>query len=306
MPQLPSEHVKLALPSAGPVASVRLIDAPLAANVGSAEHAGVIPQLSSVVVLAAQGAGTLQVALVTPPHTPLLQAKLALPMLVPSELFSVRVEPLAVVLDAAEQLLPLTDQFRVAPAPQSAGAVQLALPGVPQLPSAQVKVALPVLAFSVLASVRDAPLLADVLGAAEQLAAPDDQGSGVVLAAQGCGGGGTQVALVAAPQTPLVQEKLAEPVVPVESVRLMPVPLVVALDVAEQLLPLTIQFRLIPALQSAAAVQVALVAPPQTPLVQEKLAEPVVGALASVSRRVAPLVAKPRDALQVLLLTVHD
>ena len=83
----------------------------------------------------------------------------------------------------------------------------------------------------------------------------------------------------------------------------MPVPLVVALDGAEQLLPLTVQDWLALAAQSTGAVQVALAAAPQTPLLQKKLAEPVVGALASVKVSVEPLVDKPNDALQVLPLT---
>lgn len=73
--------------------------------------------------------------------------------------------------------------------------MQLTLLGLPQLPSVQVKVALPVLALSVLFNVMAVPLLAEVFGAAEQLAKPEDQVRGVALEAQGCGAGATQTPL---------------------------------------------------------------------------------------------------------------
>ena len=94
-------------------------------------------------------------------------------------------DPLVVALEGAEQLLPLADQFRLVPAAQPAGAVQVTFDAVPQLPSLQVNVALPLFGANVLLSVIGLPLLVSVVGAAEQLAVPEDQGSGVVLAAHG-------------------------------------------------------------------------------------------------------------------------
>ncbi len=221
-------------------------------------------------------------------------------------------DPLVVALEGAEQLLPLADQFRLVPAAQPAGAVQVTFDAAPQLPSLQVNVALPLFGANVLLSVIGLPLLAEDVGAAEQLAVPCDQLRAVELDGHNCGGGGAQdeagAAFVSSAHTPSVQMNLADPVVPVKSFTGMVDPLADAVDAAEQVLPLTLQLKVALAAQDAGAgrLQVALAAAPQTPLPQEKLAEPVVGALASVKVRVAPLVDKPREALQVLPLTVQD
>jgi hypothetical protein len=105
-PQLPLVHVNVAPPVAGAVASAITIATPLLAKVGRLEQATApTDQVSSVVVLAAQGAGRLQVALVGALQTPLLQEKLAEPVVVPVESVREIVWPLTVNGKSALQLL---------------------------------------------------------------------------------------------------------------------------------------------------------------------------------------------------------
>jgi hypothetical protein len=214
--------------------------------------------------------------------------------------------PEAVNAVFAIQVLPPADQLRSCTGhctTTGAGALQLAALGVLHVPLVHAYVAMPVLGPPVLCNTAELPEVVDTT-VALQLLPPTDQLSPPALQAAGATGA-AQVALVAVPHAPLVQEKLAAPVVGAaasESIALAPEAL--ANTLALQVLPPAVQLRE-PAAQPAGAAHVALVAAPQTPLLQAKLAAPVVGEPVSESRALAPEAVEAAAASQVLVPTVQ-
>jgi hypothetical protein len=248
-----------------------------------------------------QGAGTAQVAAVAAPQTPLVQANVAPPVVGAVVSASNALAPEAVAAGVALHVLPPTVQLNGLAA-QAAGPVHVAPVAAPQTPLVHAKLAAPVVGAVVSDNRAVAPEAVDTAVALHTLE-PTLQLNAPV---QGAAATGTaQVAEVAAPHVPLVQANVAAPVVGViVSASTALAPDTVAAEVALQVLPPTVQLKAVAA-QSTGAVQVAPVAAPHTPLVQLKLADPVVGAVISVDRAVAPEVVRATVALQTLAPTVQ-
>jgi hypothetical protein len=214
--------------------------------------------------------------------------------------------PEAVNAVLAIQVLPAADQLRSCTGhctTTGAGALQLAALGVLQVPLVHAYVAMPVLGVPVLCNTAELPEAVDT-AVALQLLPPTDQLSPPALQAAGATGA-VQVALVGVPHTPLVQEKLAAPVVGAAvSASTAFAPEALATTLALQVLPPAVQLRELAA-QPPGAAHVAPVAAPQTPLLQAKLAAPVVGEPASDSKALAPEAVEAAAALQVLVPTVQ-
>jgi hypothetical protein len=299
-PQTPLVQANVASPVAGAVVSDSNALSPEAVTAGVALH--VLPPAVQLNGLAAQAAGAVQVApAAAAPHTPLVQAKLAAPVVGAPVSDSNALAPEAVDAATPSQVLPPTVQLR-GEAAQATGALHEAPVGVPHTPLAQAKLAAPVVGAVVSDKRAVAPEAVDAAVALHTLA-PTLQLRAPVHGAAATGT--AQVAEVAAPQTPLVQANVAAPVVGVrvsDSSALTPE--AVAADVALQVLAPTVQLNGLAA-QAAGAVQVALVAAPHTPLVQAKVAAPMVGAAVSDNIALAPEAVDAAAASQVLPPTVQ-
>jgi hypothetical protein len=236
------------------------------------------------------------------PQTPLVQAKLAAPVVGAPVSANNALAPEAVDVATASQVLPPTAQLR-GPAAQATGALQETPVGVPHTPLVHAKVAAPVVGAVVSDKSAVAPELVDAAVALHTFA-PTLQLSGPLHAAAATGT--AQVAEVAAPQTPLVHENVAAPVVgAVVSDSSALTPEAVAAGVALHVLPFTVQLKGLAA-QAAGAVHVApAAAAPHTPFVQAKVADPVVGAEVSDSIALAPETVDAAAPSQVLPPTVQ-
>jgi hypothetical protein len=146
------------------------------------------------------------VAAVAAPHVPLLQAKLAAPVVGAAVSDSTALTPEAVEATAASQVLAPTVQLK-ADAEHAVGAVHETLVAAPHTPLVHAKLAAPVVGAVTSDNAAVAPDAADAAVALHtfaptlQLKSPE-QGAGAV-----------QVALVAAPHAPLLQMNVAAPVV---------------------------------------------------------------------------------------------
>jgi hypothetical protein len=272
--QVPLVQVNDAAPEFGPVALDNAKVAPEADD--DADAPQVLPPTVQLNALAAQftGAGTTHVAPgAAAPHTPLVQAKLAPPVVGAVMSDRAAAAPEAVTPADALQVFPPTVQLRALAAQSAGGVTHVAEVGAPHVPLVHEKVATPVAGAIESVSTVAAPEAVDGADALQalpptlQLSEPAAQGAGAL-----------QVAEVAALQAPLVHEKVAAPVVG-DSVSFNTVepPEAIEPTAASQLLPPTVQLKE-PAAQGAGDVQLALVAAPHAPLVQAKLAAPVVGA----------------------------
>jgi hypothetical protein len=246
----------------------------------------------------ATGAGALQV-LDTALHAPLVHAYVAAPVFGALVFCSDAVKPDVVCTTAPLQLLPPTDQLKT-PALHPAGALHEALVGVPHTPLLHEKLAAPVVGALVSETSAAAPddvaaaVPSHVLVPTFQLTAPAEQPTGAL-----------QVAPVAAPHRPLLHENVAAPVVGAPaSVSVALAPSAVVAAAASHVLPPTVQLSAA-ALQATGAVQETLVGAPHTPLLHEKLAAPVVGAVVSESAAMAPEAVDTAVALQTLVPTVQ-
>jgi trimeric autotransporter adhesin len=287
---------------AAPVVSVISDAIALAPSAAAATLAlQVFPPTVQLCAAALQGKGALQLAFVAAPQAPLVQAKVAAPVVGAAVSDSTALAPEAVDAAAASQVLPPTVQLK-AEAAHATGAVQETLVAAPHTPFVHAKLAAPVVGAVVSDNAAVAPEAVDAavalhtLAPTLQLKAPE-HGAAVT--------GTAQVAEVAAPQTPLVQAKVAAPVVGAAvSDNTALAPDAVAADVALHVLPPTVQLKAL-AVQPTGAVHVAPVAAPHTPLLQAKVAAPVVGAAVSDSTALAPEAVDAAAASQVLPPTVQ-
>jgi hypothetical protein len=256
-------------------------------------------QLSGV---AAQATGAVHVApAAAAPQAPLVQAKLAAPVVGAPVSDNNALAPEAVDVATASQVLPPTVQLRE-PAAQATGALHETPVGVPHTPLVHAKLAAPVVGAVVSDKRAVAPEAVDAAVALQTLV-PTLQLRAPVHGAAATGT--AQVAEVAAPQAPLVQENVAAPVVgAVVSDSSALAPEAVATGVALHVLAPTAQLKGLAA-HGAGAVHVALVAAPHKPLVQAKVAVPVVGAALSVSTALAPEAVDAAAPSQVLPPTVQ-
>jgi hypothetical protein len=298
-PHTPLVHVKLAAPVVGAVVSDKAAVAPEAVEAAVALHT-LAPTLQlNAPEHGAAATGTAQVAEVAAPHTPLEHENVAAPVVGAVVSDSTALAPEAVAADVALHVLAPTVQLKVL-AVQPTGAVQVAPVAAPQTPLVQANVAAPVVGAAVSDSTALAPEAVEA-AAPSQVLPPTVQLNAAAAQATGA----VHETLVAAPHTPLVQAKLAAPVVgAVVSDNAAVAPEAVAGAVALHVLAPTVQLKA-PVAQAEGEVQVALVAAPHTPLVQVKLAEPVVGAVTSVTAAVEPEVETTSVELHVLLPTVQ-
>jgi hypothetical protein len=295
--QAPLVHEKVAAPVVGDSVSFNTVEPPEAVEPTAASQ--VLPPTVQLKEPAAQGAGDVQLALVAAPHVPFVHAKLAAPVVGADRSDRVVLWPDTVAGATASQILPPTVQLS-APAAQGAGVVHVAEVGTPHAPLVHEKVATPVAGAIESVSTVAAPEAVDGADALQalpptlQLSEPAAQGAGAL-----------QVAEVAALQAPLVHEKVAAPVVG-DSVSFNTVepPEAIEPTAASQLLPPTVQLKE-PAAQGAGDVQLALVAAPHAPLVQAKLAAPVVGADRSDRVALWPDTVTGATASQILPPTVQ-
>lgn len=298
-PQTPLVQANVASPVVGATVSDSKALSPEAVAAGVALH--VLPPTVQLRGAAAQDAGAAQVAPVAAPHTPLVQAKLAAPVVGAPVSDNNALAPEAVDVATASQVLPPTVQLRGAAA-QATGALHETPVGAPHTPLVHAKLAAPVVGAVVSDKMAVAPEAVDAAVALHTLA-PTLQLRAPVHGAAATGT--AHVAEVAAPQVPLVHANVAAPVVgAVVSDSSALAPEAVAADVALHVFAPTVQLNGLAA-QAVGAVQVALVAAPHTPFVQAKVAEPVVGAAVSNSTALAPEAVDAAAPSQVLPPTVQ-
>jgi hypothetical protein len=298
-PHAPLLHEKLAAPVVGAAVSETSAAAPDVVATAVPSH--VLVPTFQLTGPAAQPTGALQVAPVAAPQTPLLQEKVAAPVVGAPASVSIALAPSAVAVAAASHVLLPTVQLSAA-ALHATGAVQETLVGAPHTPLLHEKLAAPVVGAVVSESAAVAPEAVEPAVALQtllptvQLKAPEHGAAAT---------GTAHVVEVAAPQTPLEQENVAAPVVgAVVSFSTALMPDAVAADVALQVFAPTVQLNGLAA-QPTGATHVVAVAAPQTPLLQAKVAAPVVGAAASVSVALAPEAVAAAAASQVLAPTVQ-
>jgi hypothetical protein len=238
VPHAPLVQEKLAAPVVGAAVSDSTALAPEA--LANALALQVLPPAVQLKEPAAQPSGAAHVAPVAVPHTPLLQAKVAAPVVGEPVSDSRALAPEPVDAAAASQVFPPTVQLK-AEAAQPMGAVHETLVGAPQTPLVHAKLAAPVAGAvtsdraTVAPEAVDAAVALHTLAPTLQLRAP----------VHGAAATGTaQVAELAAPHAPLVHAKVAAPVagaVVSDSTALTPDAL--APDVALQVLPPTVQLK---------------------------------------------------------------
>lgn len=280
----PLLQTKLALPLAGASSSVASRVVP-EGDSGTWAAQVCVPTAQPSVAAGQTSGWVVQLAWAAALHAPLLQLKVATPVVGCVVSLMVDDVPDGAVPSTAEQLLPATLQPTAWPAQGCGGAVQLAPVAAPHAPWVQAKVAEPVVGCAVSSSVKALPDVSEP-AAAEQRLLPTFHDS--VWAAQG-GGGATQLALVAAPQAPRVQVKVAEPVVGcVVSSSVREPPDASELAAAEQLLLLTLHDSIWASQGGGGSAQDALVALLHWPLAQANVADPVAGPVVSEAALDAP------------------